>query len=57
MKITSEIKLHINDFEEIPVLAEYLIDKLHRNKLTKSDRDMLQQSVSLIFEIRSNLKI
>ena len=54
MEIRSEIKLHINDYEKIVMLSDYLIDRLNKNKLSKSDRELLETAVSLIYEIRVN---
>lgn len=54
MKLQSIISVHADTYENIPLIADGLIDRLHKNKLLKADRDLLQELVSLVYEIRVN---
>lgn len=56
MEVRSQIKIsdYQDTFENVPFFADYLIEKLEKNKLKKEDRMMLIDAVSLIYHLREH---
>ena len=54
MKIRSKLELFVDEFEEIAMLSETLIDKLQSSSLKKDDRILLESAVALIYELKKN---